>query len=95
MFSLRLGFDHPTYLWLLLALPLLWWVGFAPMVLGLIFLLIGAALGGWGLYELSTGVAYSKRGKEITGGTAKALAIVRIVAGAGCILFALYKMVAG
>lgn len=35
MFSLRLGFDHPGYLWLLLALPLLWWVGFGSLrVLG-------------------------------------------------------------
>ena len=25
---LRLGFDHPAYLWLLLGLPVLWWVGF-------------------------------------------------------------------
>ena len=28
MFSLRLGFDHPGYLWLLLGLPLLWWIGY-------------------------------------------------------------------
>ena len=35
MFSLRLGFDHPGYLWLLLALPILWWVGFKSLgVLG-------------------------------------------------------------
>ncbi len=31
MFSLRLGFDHPSYLWLLLALPMLWWVGYASL----------------------------------------------------------------
>ncbi|TWU55072.1 VWA domain-containing protein [Rubripirellula reticaptiva] len=35
MLPFRLGFDHPGYLWLLLALPLLWWVGFASLaVLG-------------------------------------------------------------
>jgi uncharacterized membrane protein/Mg-chelatase subunit ChlD len=35
MFSLRLGFDHPNYLWLLLALPLLWWIGYRSLgVLG-------------------------------------------------------------
>ena len=28
---LRLGFDHPGYLWLLLALPLLWWMGFSSL----------------------------------------------------------------
>lgn len=71
------------------------WLGEHPMVLGLIFLAIGAAVGGWGLHELSTGVAHDKRGNELSGNTAKALAIVRIVAGAGCILFALYKMLAG
>ncbi len=31
MFSLRLGFDHPNYLWLLLALPLLWWIGYRSL----------------------------------------------------------------
>ncbi|TWU48502.1 von Willebrand factor type A domain protein [Rubripirellula tenax] len=31
MFSMRLGFDHPGYLWLLLALPLLWWIGFSSL----------------------------------------------------------------
>ena len=31
MFSFRLGFDHPGYLWLLLALPLLWWIGYASL----------------------------------------------------------------
>ena len=35
MFPLRLGFDHPGYLWLLLALPLIWWWGFSRLtVLG-------------------------------------------------------------
>ncbi len=27
----RLSFDHPTYLWLLAALPLLWWIGFSSL----------------------------------------------------------------
>lgn len=71
------------------------WLGEHPVVLGLIFLVIGAVVGGWGLNELRTGVAYSKRGKELSGDTAKAMAIVRIVAGAGCILFALYKIFLG
>ena len=31
MLPLRLGFDHPNYLWLLLALPLLWWIGFRSL----------------------------------------------------------------
>ena len=28
----KLGFDHPVYLWLLLALPVLWWIGYEPLV---------------------------------------------------------------
>jgi uncharacterized membrane protein/Mg-chelatase subunit ChlD len=31
MFSYRLGFDHPVYLWLLAALPLIWWIGFSRL----------------------------------------------------------------
>ncbi|MFK8114945.1 MAG: VWA domain-containing protein [Rubripirellula sp.] len=31
MFSMRLGFDHPGYLWLLLALPVLWWIGYESL----------------------------------------------------------------
>ncbi|MGB7347126.1 MAG: VWA domain-containing protein [Pirellulaceae bacterium] len=31
MLPFRLGFDHPGYLWLLLGLPLLWWIGYASL----------------------------------------------------------------
>lgn len=31
MFSLRLGFDHTGYLWLLLGLPLLWYLGYESL----------------------------------------------------------------
>lgn len=71
------------------------WLAENPLVLGLMFLLIGVVVGGWGLYELQSGVSYSKRGKALTGDTARILAIVRIVGGALCILFALYKLVVG
>jgi len=27
----KLGFDHPGYLWLLLALPVLWWIGYQSL----------------------------------------------------------------
>lgn len=27
----KLGFDHPGYLWLLLVLPLLWWIGYGSL----------------------------------------------------------------
>ena len=35
MLPFRLGFDHPGYLWLLLGLPILWWLGYESLnVLG-------------------------------------------------------------
>lgn len=71
------------------------WLGEHPMVLGGIFLAIGLVAGGWGIVELKSGVASDKRGRKVEGGAGKALAIVRIVVGAGACLFGLYKMVAG
>lgn len=71
------------------------WLGENPLVLGSIFLLIGGVILGWGIYELKQGVAHDKRGREVSGGQAKALAIVRVVAGGGCLLFGLFKIVAG
>jgi hypothetical protein len=71
------------------------WLAQHPMALGLMFLAIGLVIGGWGLYELLTGTAHDKRGRQLTGGTAKALAIVRIVAGVACLGFAIFKMIAG
>lgn len=71
------------------------WFGENPMISGLVFLLIGLAVGGWGLYELSKGVAHGKYGGTVEGPRAKVLAIVRIVVGAVCILFALFEMLGG
>ncbi|TWT52609.1 von Willebrand factor type A domain protein [Rubripirellula amarantea] len=31
MLPYRLGFDHPGYLWLLLAVPVLWWIGYSSL----------------------------------------------------------------
>jgi len=52
------------------------WLSEHPMVLGIIFFVLGAAILGWGIYEIRTGVAHGKRGKQMTGGTAKAMAVV-------------------
>jgi hypothetical protein len=71
------------------------WLNEHPLVLGLIFLVLGCALGGWGIHEFRTGVAHGKWGTQFSGGTAKLLAIVRIVAGAGCLLFGLYRIAFG
>ena len=71
------------------------WLEENPLVLGGIFLLLGLAIGGWGVKELMDGVAVDKRGRQVEGGMGQTLAIIRIVAGAGCLLFGLYKMFAG
>lgn len=71
------------------------WLGENPLVLGLIFLAIGLALIGSGVYELRKGVAHDKYGNEVRGGLGKATSILRLVAGGGCCLFAIYKLIAG
>lgn len=71
------------------------WLNEHPLVLGLLFLVIGLAVGGWGLYELYTGVSYDKRGNAMTGGMGKTLSVVRVVMGVGCIGFAAYRMIFG
>jgi hypothetical protein len=71
------------------------WLDAHPLVLGLMFLAIGGVIAVWGAFELKSGVARSKWGRKYTGGTAKTLAWLRIVAGSGFALFGLYKMVAG
>lgn len=71
------------------------WLGEHPMVLGLCSIALGAAIGGWGLYELKTGVSYDKRGRKMEGGAGQAMTIIRLVVGGLIILFGLYKMLAG
>ena len=68
------------------------WLGEHPMVLGGIFLLIGLAVGGWGVSELMAGVSYDKKGRPMEGGAGKAVSLIRVVAGAGCLIFGAYKM---
>jgi hypothetical protein len=70
------------------------WLDQNPLVLGLIFVALGLLIGGWGAYELKTGVASTKRGKSLSGTQGQALSIIRIVAGVGCLLFGLYKLLA-
>jgi hypothetical protein len=71
------------------------WLDEHPFVLGAIFLTIGIALAASGIYELRKGVAHDKRGREVHGGGATALSILRIVGGVGACGFAIYKMIAG
>lgn len=71
------------------------WLNENPFYLGLMFLVIGLAVGGWGVFELVKGISYDKRGRAVEGSTGKLLTIIRLVAGAGCILFGLYKIALG
>jgi len=79
------GADSPTNRWL----------SENPLILGLIALLIGAALAGSGAYELRKGVAHDKYGNEIRGGMGTAASVMRIVVGIAACGFGLYKIVAG
>lgn len=71
------------------------WLNENPLVLGFIAIGLGVLIGGWGIYELSTGVATSKWGTKFSGSTASLLSGVRILVGVGAILFGVYKMIAG
>lgn len=79
------GADSPTNKWL----------NENPLVLGLIALLIGAALAGSGIYEMRKGVSRDKYGNEIKGGLGKMTSILRVVMGAAACVFGIYKMIAG
>ena len=71
------------------------WLDKNPLVLGLIFLAIGGLLVMFGVKELKSGVARDKYGNEITGGFGKLIAGVRLLAGIGLCIFAVYKMIGG
>jgi hypothetical protein len=71
------------------------WLKENPLILGLLFLAIGAVLAGSGFYELRKGVAHDKYGNEIKGGLGRFTSLIRIVAGAAAGVFGVYKMIAG
>jgi|GEM_PF-1227199 hypothetical protein len=71
------------------------WLSDNPLILGIIFLVLGGALAAYGLYELKSGVSRDKYGNEIKGGLGKGLAVIRLVAGLGFSGFGIYNMIAG
>lgn len=71
------------------------WLNENPLVLGLIFLVIGGPLLGTGIYGLQSGRTQDKYGNEMSGGMGQALSWVRVVGGVVCVGFALYKMLIG
>ena len=71
------------------------WLDEHPMVLGSGALVLGLVILGFGIVGLKKGTTTNKRGKQLTDGSAQAMSIVRLGIGGLCILFGLYKMVAG
>ncbi len=71
------------------------WLGEHPMVLGGIFVALGLALGGSGIYESRTGVTRDKYGNVVTGAWGKMLTNIRILGGIACIAFGVYKLIIG
>jgi hypothetical protein len=68
------------------------WLSENPAVLGGLFLLIGLALLGWGISDLVTGKASGKWGTQMTGGTALAMGVIRLVAGLAAGGFGAFKL---
>lgn len=68
------------------------WLYEHPLILGLLFLAIGVAVGASGLYGLMTSTTRTKFGDEVSGGRAKFLSVIRLLAGVACVLFGLYQM---
>ena len=71
------------------------WLAENPLILGAGALLLGLVLIGFGVYSLITGRAATKRGPDLTGGNAKAMAVIWIVFGVLCLLFGAFKIVSG
>ena len=71
------------------------WLDEHPMVLGSGAVALGLVLLGFGIVGLKKGTTTDKRGRQLTGGSAQAMNIVRLVAGVACVGFGLFKMVAG
>jgi hypothetical protein len=71
------------------------WLAEHPLVLGGGAVVLGLILVGLGVWSLGTGRAPTKRGPDLEGGYAKAMAFVWLGFGALCLLFGLFKIVSG
>ncbi len=71
------------------------WLDKHPMVLGGGFFALGAVIIVFGVLGLKSGTTTDKRGNKLSGGSAMAMGIVRLVAGVFCCGFGIYKMLAG
>jgi hypothetical protein len=71
------------------------WLSEHPLVLGAGAAVLGLILVGLGISALRTGRAPTKKGRDLEGGQATAMAIVWLVFGAVCLLFGAYKVITG
>ncbi|HEY7311634.1 MAG TPA: hypothetical protein VH643_19880 [Gemmataceae bacterium] len=71
------------------------WLADHPAVLGAGAVVLGLILVGLGVWSLVTGQAPTKRGPDLEGGNAKAMAFVWLGFGALCLLFGFFKIVSG
>ncbi|MCA9222598.1 MAG: hypothetical protein KDA71_19865 [Planctomycetales bacterium] len=71
------------------------WLRENPLVLGLIFGVLGIALLYFGITGLKAGKTRGKYGRELSGGAAMVTSIIRLVAGVGLIGTAIYMSIFG
>jgi hypothetical protein len=71
------------------------WLAENPLVLGGGAVVLGLILVGLGVYALITKRAPTKRGPDLEGGHAVAMAVVWLVFGGLCLLFGAFKIVTG
>jgi hypothetical protein len=71
------------------------WLADNPVILGAAALVLAIILVGLGISALRTGRAVTKKGPDLEGGQAKAMAFVWLAFGGLCLLFGLYKIVSG
>ena len=71
------------------------WLAEHPLVLGSAACALGLILVGLGVHALATGRAMTKRGPDLEGGNATAMAVVWLGFGGLALVFGLYKIVSG
>lgn len=71
------------------------WLADHPAVLGSGAVVLGLILVGLGVWSLLTGKAPTKRGPDLEGSNAKAMAFIWLGFGGLCVLFGLFKIASG
>ncbi len=71
------------------------WLAENPMALGTLALAIGGLLAATGIRALRKGVSQDESGSELTGGTAKIAAMMRIIGGTLAFGFGIWTLIAG